>query len=639
MKLVKFKISVIVFLIFFFFTTCIQAQVLDKDTFDPTRTYGQTYIDSLIEHPERNYKNIPMIKRILETNPDLYGWPLYYQKKTGQSYRNNKYDSVIYYANKGIESYEKAKLKRDLDETQLIPLHVIMANVLRTQKKFKSSINHYQTALDLTKKHPYKWKSYILAGIADNHLAMGNDSIALSSFLGLSKDTLYMGLARPAVSVLHRIGILYQSFDSIEKAKRYYLKGIDISHKLDYLSNIHSFFYNLGHLHFSERKIDSAAFYYKKGNEAFNLYGYGDYEDGPLNYAKAEAFVDIYERRLEKGINGLKEVLDQLDEKKTLNKFDEENYSFCTEVLVNAYNSASRHSEAIPALEKQVAFLKRFHKLQIKEDMQNLEISYQTKEKDASIEQLEINKSQQQTIINQQRYLGFGLAGLLLLLTTIGIVLWRQRNLNNQYKLENLEQRLLRSQMNPHFVSNALNTACGLVAGQSSNAIPYITKLATLFRLILTNSREEFVDLDEELTLLRNYLELQSDFSNKFDFKIIGADRIDPEALVVPPMLIQPFIENAIIHGLAGIKTKGKIEIEIFEPNDDGLLHIQISDNGIGYSENLNTHKNNTSVSGTIVKERLMILGKKFKVNARFLVGKGISEGTIIDLYLPYFVD
>ena len=89
------------------------------------------------------------------------------------------------------------------------------------------------------------------------------------------------------------------------------------------------------------------------------------------------------------------------------------------------------------------------------------------------------------------------------------------------FEKENLEQRLLRSQMNPHFVGNCMNTISNLVAQKSDKSMNYISTVSKLFRQVLEISREEFVSLDEELALLKDYLALQSEFSKKFDYSFI----------------------------------------------------------------------------------------------------------------------
>jgi len=226
------------------------------------------------------------------------------------------------------------------------------------------------------------------------------------------------------------------------------------------------------------------------------------------------------------------------------------------------------------------------------------------------------------------------------LLSGFGYLFWKQRKLKNQYEKENLEQRLLRSQMNPHFIGNAMNTVSSLVERDSKETIPFINKLSNLFRLMLTNSREELVSLEEELVIINNYLELQSNFSQKFSFKVSIGDDVSLEEVVIPPMLIQPLIENAIVHGFSNSIKNREITINVIKDQKESLLKIEVGDNGSGFDQNvqLKNNQNRKSISGNIIKERLIILKKKFKVNSRLTVNSN-EEGTKVELYLPYLID
>ena len=145
----------------------------------------------------------------------------------------------------------------------------------------------------------------------------------------------------------------------------------------------------------------------------------------------------------------------------------------------------------------------------------------------------------------------------------------RMRNkLNSQKKVIELELKALRSQMNPHFVGNCMNTINNLVSQNSDKSIKYISKVSKLFRQVLETSREEFVSLDEEVSLLNDYLALQSEFSNKFNYSFHIDDRLPIETTLLPPMFLQPIIENAIIHGIPNANQKGDIQIKIEQDED-----------------------------------------------------------------------
>jgi sensor histidine kinase YesM len=157
---------------------------------------------------------------------------------------------------------------------------------------------------------------------------------------------------------------------------------------------------------------------------------------------------------------------------------------------------------------------------------------------------------------------------------------------NLKYQMKNdllqLEQKALRLQMNPHFLFNALNSIQGLIIkNDQKSARYYLAKFAHLMRQILDNSRTGSISLEEELKTLENYLLIEKlSKKDNFEYSISVAESINQNTLQLPPMLVQPFVENAIIHAFTGKEDKGEIRIEI--EREDAFLKITIQDNGIG---------------------------------------------------------
>ncbi|GAA3638662.1 hypothetical protein GCM10022397_25230 [Flavivirga jejuensis] len=616
--------------------------------FDSNREqYSQKFIDSLIVGSVANI-DIPSFKRLLESDNNLHGWPYYYRLLSTNSLKNGQYDSVVFYCNKSIESYHKSENKREIDGRPLIRTYLNKGHALNELKNYKESIINYQKGYDLTKKYHFKWKSYLIKGIARNLSAIGNDSLALKYNIKASKDTVFMAVPRAAVATYMSIASYHEAKNDQITAKYYYKKALKASHMKhelygEFKRNIPSIYGSLGSINFKENDIDSTLFYYKKAINASELYGIGTFKGAKENNLFYKSFVNVFEGPLEKGIQNLRRLIK--DTKKMsqdkINQYDKDFMVRILQTLSIAYQKKGDSKEYSNLLNEGVNYLDKFHKMQLDENLEKLEIQYQTKEKDVSIAQLETSQKRQDIILKQQRIISYSLAGFLLLFLLLGYFFWKQRKLKAQYEKENLEQRLLRSQMNPHFVSNALNSICGLVQKGSDKTIPYINKLATLFRLTLENSREEFVSLNDEIIALSNYLEIQSNFSHDFDFDIVVEDVIDKEEVFIPPMLIQPFIENAILHGITNTDIRGYINIKIDLQYKNKLLTCRIDDNGIGYEKALNIkpNKSHKSLSVNIIGERLRIFKKKFKVNSRVSVEENKNKGTTIKLYLPYLIE
>lgn len=208
-----------------------------------------------------------------------------------------------------------------------------------------------------------------------------------------------------------------------------------------------------------------------------------------------------------------------------------------------------------------------------------------------------------------------------------------------------IEQKALQLQMNPHFIFNSLNSIQSFVLqNDTDKAINYLAKFSQLMRLILANSRESYISLKDELTALEYYMDIEKlRFDNKFDYEIKIHPGIDEEFVDIPPMLLQPYIENAIIHGLINSPKKGLIKIE-FRIIDDKIRCI-IEDNGIGRDKSEMIKRemgfNRKSRGLMITKERLDLLSRqekdKFSVKISDLKDRsGDPKGTRVELVILF---
>jgi len=195
----------------------------------------------------------------------------------------------------------------------------------------------------------------------------------------------------------------------------------------------------------------------------------------------------------------------------------------------------------------------------------------------------------------------------------------------------------LQSQMNPHFTFNALNSVQNLVLkGNKQEAYNYLTKFSSLLRENLLLSTKSFVYFEEELSLITKYLELEKlRFRDSFFYEIKGAEFIDD--IKIPTMLIQPFIENAIKHGLLHkVNGPGKIKIEF---SQDKLFKCVIIDNGIGIVAaaeiNKKSGNNRESFSTKSIKDKLKILKDYYKTEIGFEY-ENINEGTKVIIKIPF---
>ncbi len=194
--------------------------------------------------------------------------------------------------------------------------------------------------------------------------------------------------------------------------------------------------------------------------------------------------------------------------------------------------------------------------------------------------------------------------------------------------------------MTPHFIFNSLSVLQGMILNkEEKTAISYLSKFSKLLRIILENSREKTVLLSQELIAIENYLALHNIEENEaYKYTLVVDDTIDILSFNIPPMLIQPFIENAIEHAFGTRKDNRKIDIHLKFANSN--LICTILDNGIGIDalvKKKNSQKK--SLATTITSERLKILSKDFKMEGSMKIEDRINfneQGTIVTLIIPY---
>jgi tetratricopeptide (TPR) repeat protein len=218
-----------------------------------------------------------------------------------------------------------------------------------------------------------------------------------------------------------------------------------------------------------------------------------------------------------------------------------------------------------------------------------------------------------------------------------------KKNLTLQKELAEYEQKALHLQMNPHFVFNCLGSISSfIVQNGTDSAIKYLSKFSKLMRLTLEYSKESLIPIDKEIESLQNYLELeQLRFNNKFTFSIFKSDAIEDD-MAIPPLLLQPFVENAIIHGVIPKKEIGSIAVRFILEKDSLLCTVE--DNGIGFNESKSQKQHSVvahkSMALDITKKRLEMIESTTKQKTEFIIeevknNNGETQGTKVTLHLP----
>lgn len=221
-----------------------------------------------------------------------------------------------------------------------------------------------------------------------------------------------------------------------------------------------------------------------------------------------------------------------------------------------------------------------------------------------------------------------------------------RKRFQHEMQIATNELKALRAQMNPHFIFNSLNSIQHyIINNDEAEAIKYLSKFSRLIRAILNNSEKTSVILREELEGLKLYLDLETmRFEGKIQYEIVVDKNVDVDYLRIPSLLIQPYVENAILHGLVPKDGNGKLTVKLKE--EDGYLICSIIDDGIGIkksqelkSQSLSAHKH-TSMGMRISNERLDILNRIHQSTLSMRIKDLVSNegkviGTQVDIFIP----
>ena len=252
------------------------------------------------------------------------------------------------------------------------------------------------------------------------------------------------------------------------------------------------------------------------------------------------------------------------------------------------------------------------------------------------IAQLEQEKKLKDELIRKKNLFNYSLIGALIIL--IGLIFFIFRTLKKvQIKNKKIALQSLRREMNPHFIFNSLNSVNHFIATNNElEANQYLTKFSKLMRGVMENSTDDFIPFQQELDLLQNYLALEKTrFADKFDYEIEVDESLNTQSLKVPGMLVQPFLENAVWHGLRYRTTKGFLQLK-FEKSYENLK-ITIDDNGIGIEESKKQKTEHQKTrKGRGMKntlERIALLNDLYKQNIECkITDKRDSQGVFVEI-------
>lgn len=520
------------------------------------------------------------------------------------------------------------------------------AYMYETQGDYNEALNRYFKQLKVCELYEEKLgnefleiereKGIALANIGGVYLELSEPRRALEYYF---KSNLVFGSRKELESSLavnySNIAALYEKQSIIDSALVYYDKAIKTASEngdssllaLNYGNKAISLMNNQ-HYAESQKELNRAikitsrlgnypSLAYKYGNLGYLYFLKGEFDSAEVYYLKGLSLADKYSLdNLKKDqLLNLSILCDTLDRVREAFKYFKQ-YIDIKDALLNKENIREQ-----TLVEAKYEFDKIEEENRSKQEKEKLKI---------------LEKERRVRLIAISLILG------LVILILVFLLIYRAQKLKNEKvaieadnKRLEIEYRLLRSQMNPHFLFNALNTINSFIVNdQNEKASSALQKFSTLVRKLLSQSTKTSIILEEELEMVREYIEIESiRFSDQFAYSIEIDGNVPSDGIRIPGMLLQPFVENAIIHGLAPKEGPGKLEIHTSIGKEEGTLEVIIRDNGVGRRvKGKPINKTHDSMSTRLIEERLDLLrGRTGSIEIR-----DMEEGTEVHLIIPF---
>lgn len=559
-----------------------------------------------------------------EKSNNIIGKTKAYQQLASAYMRQSKLDTAFWLA--GLEKKYAEKSK----DSVLIASHYLTMSSLHTMKAQNDSIIFYSI------------KGLEILGAIQNDKLRGSFNISIGNAYYQNEDypqaIKYFTRARKYFKeesmdmgrIYHNLASAYTPLGQYDSSIYYFDITIEINERLDRKLFLAYNYQSLAHTYAKSgdcsKSIEYNLLSIEKSKEL------GEIRSRSAVHANiSECYVQI--GQLDKAV---KNALEAIRLSKESGNADKEADAYF--LLSEAYKAQGKYQEAFEAHKSFYSLDSMLLGRDRQTTIAEMETKYDTERKEAEIVALSQQASIQALEIKQKNQaIVIGVVVLLFVLAAI-YFLYKQRETRREQSQTELEQRFLRSQLNPHFISNALVAVQSfMLKNDSESASLYLTKFSKLMREILENSRKEFIPVEEEINMLKNYMDIHQKRLGSFEYEIDLDEAIDPEIDTIPPMFVQPFVENAVEHGIANIQDGGKIELKFRKEGD--FITIAVNDNGKGITQRTDT--DHVSLSTTIIRERMELFNRSLKKKIQLVIDNlknenGEVSGTKVELRVPF---
>ncbi|MCD6010318.1 MAG: hypothetical protein K0Q79_180 [Flavipsychrobacter sp.] len=542
---------------------------------------------------------------------------------------------------KGLE-HLKAATKMCLDANDKLRLASCYTNtgiIFYYLANYPEALNNHFAALKINEEAGAKMK---MANCYNNigmvYTEQGNKKEALKSTTAALSFYEEFGNKQAIAVTLQNIASINYLLDNDSAALRNYRRALSIYEELDDKNGIADCYAGFGNIYSDEKNFQQAIKYL--------LAALGMFEKTDNRYSVAKSLFNIA------NVYHKQNLYSDAD-KYAARSLDEAEKISAIEIISEASELLSQVNAATGNYKKSLTYYKSFvasrdsmfGEAQTKKAAQvQMQYEFDKREALARVEQDKKDAILLSRLERKNIVIYCSTAAFILLLAIVALYIRQGRLRISQQKAE-LEQKQLRAQMNPHFIFNCLNSIQHfVVANDVKNANKYLSGFALLMRQTLENSKDGIITLRKEIAYLENYLSLELlRFEDKFTVEITCADDVNADAIEVPAMIIQPFIENAIRHGLCYLEDRlGVLKIQFYKK--EGCLYCEVDDNGIGMERSRMLKERNQiayeSHGMELTRKRLALVSKGYGSDYSIEVvnkknNNGEPEGTIIIIKFP----
>ena len=595
-------------------------------------------IDSIFS----GFKNDSLILRELivkSSTANALEVEIYALNKLGEIYRNKSlYESAL-------KTHQRAeKLAEEANDIELKVISLNMIGVVyRRMDMIKPALDYHKKALDIANSVENPSKELKLS-ISVSQNSMGNVYLTLKQYdLAIEQFEKSLVLENQAGNKLglainyHNLGYADESKGLLDLALKNYNRSLDYNEQIDSEVGRVICYNSIGQVYIKQKKYKDAKVIIEQGlKKALEL---GD------QFYISYAFINLGWAEMELGMD------DQAEANLRKGLEVSEAYGLKTSTvdahkhLSDLYKKKKNYEKSLYHFEEAVALEKTIFTERNMQYVSDIIIEYENEAKNTQIKQLASENELVKSKLQRNQAIFWSALLTLCIVAGIMIAINRNRQLRHEKQIITLEQDMLRSQMNPHFIFNSLNSIkLYIINNEKENAVYYLNKFSKFIRKILIASTEKEISLEDELDTMQLYMNIENiRFSNDINFSIQIEQGINISTIKVPSLILQPFLENALWHGLSSKNDDKKIELKIYKANND-FINISIIDNGIGRkaSEKINKDRvlKRKSVGLAITKARLANFSKGFTTDYKMDIediydAQENSLGTKVVVHIP----